>query len=117
MECIVKEHFLGTVKQNCDGHYEVHLPWTVSQTLLPSNRNIAEKSLITMSKKLSEQGYLKAYEDILKDWTHQGIIEEVPDYELENSGHLIMLSYVRKVLPPHFDQYSMPMQRREIHHP
>src|SRR5437016_8515945 len=44
---IAKKYFLETNRRDPEGRYEVSLPWINGEKLLPSNRAIAEKRLIS----------------------------------------------------------------------
>lgn len=82
-------HFKNTVSKNKDGRYEVHLPWLESKEFLKENRNAAEKRCLSMSIKLQEDGKYANYGEVFKDWEESGIIEVVPENELENPSYYL----------------------------
>ncbi|XP_021965531.1 uncharacterized protein LOC110860742 [Folsomia candida] len=84
-----KQHFLKTVTRSEDGRYSVSLPWTSGQDQIPNNRSIAQKRLETMSSRLVSSGNFKIYDDIIKSWEQEGIIEVVPQAELELPAHYL----------------------------
>ncbi|XP_021964264.1 uncharacterized protein LOC110859611 [Folsomia candida] len=84
-----KQHFLKTVTRSEDGRYSVSLPWTSGQDQIPNNRSIAQKRLETMSTRLVSSGNFKIYDDIIKSWEQEGIIEVVPQVELELPAHYL----------------------------
>ncbi|GFT16106.1 integrase catalytic domain-containing protein [Trichonephila clavipes] len=88
-----KEHFLETVKINCDGRYEVCLTWADDKSPLPDNLHLAQRRLeYTISKLKNNNLYLK-YEEIFASWLKEGIIEvplteiyaSVIDYHIRRS--------------------------------
>jgi len=85
----VRERFIETVITNDEGRYEVCLPWIESHPALPSNQDIAEKRLITSTKRLKDAGMYAEYDRVLKDWREQGIIEEVVAGETEVKDHYL----------------------------
>ena len=89
IEQSVREHFLQTVRQTKDGHYEVHLPWILHHAALPDNKRIAQKRLLNVTRKLEAVDRLKDYDAVFQDWLQQGIIEVVPPDETEESGHYL----------------------------
>lgn len=72
-----RQHFLSTVSRNEEGRYSVTLPWVDAAPILPDNRMVAEKRLITTTAKLKANGYYNFYDQIFKDWEKEEIIESV----------------------------------------
>ncbi|GFU50393.1 integrase catalytic domain-containing protein [Trichonephila clavipes] len=71
-----------TVEINCDGWYEVCLPWADDKSPLPDNLHLAQRRLeYTTSKFKNNNLYLKC-EEIFASWLKEGIIEEVPLTEI-----------------------------------
>jgi len=82
-----KQHFLKSVSREKDGRYSVKLPWIEGAPDLPDNRSVAEKRLISSSRKLSEKGQFQMYSDMFHSWLEEGIIERVkPEV---TGGHFI----------------------------
>lgn len=88
-EEIAREQFLNSLSRNEEGRYCVGLPWLGYNVELPSNRHVAEKRLFSVTQRLR---YLNKYEDydkIFKEWVNEGVIEVVPDAELNSKGHYL----------------------------
>ena len=75
------ENFVKTVTINNEGRFEVPLPWLECHPELSENRSMAEKRLISMTKKLKSSGYYDQYNDVFNDWLSEGVIERVPVHE------------------------------------
>ncbi|KAJ8979482.1 hypothetical protein NQ317_000358 [Molorchus minor] len=105
----VWDHFLKTVSINSSGRYEVNMPWIEGHPPLPSNSIIAKTRLDKPMKKLEEDGNYHDYNEVFGEWLDEGIIEEVPEEELDNRGHylphrhIIKLSSATTKLRPVFD--------------
>ncbi|XP_035715302.1 uncharacterized protein LOC118438727 [Folsomia candida] len=69
--------FQETVKQNEEGRYSVRLPWIVENPNIPDNRIIAEKRLVSGTKKLLEKNKINDYGVLFKQWVEEGFVEEV----------------------------------------
>ena len=64
------------------GRYEVAVPWKHKRPELPSNRQMAEKRLHTVEKKLMRDEKLpQAYQSVVDDYLSKGYIREVPEDE------------------------------------
>ncbi|UYV74923.1 hypothetical protein LAZ67_12001814, partial [Cordylochernes scorpioides] len=74
-----EEYFARTISQDCEGRYQVALPWIRERELLTDNRDVAEKRLANVRKHLVNTGNLAEYEDILEKWLRNKIIERVID--------------------------------------
>ncbi|KAJ8985568.1 hypothetical protein NQ317_011530 [Molorchus minor] len=109
LEQSVWDHFLKTVSINSSGRYEVNMPWIEGHPPLSSNFIIAKTRLDKLMKKLEEDGYYRDYNKVFGEWLDEGIIEEVPEEELDNKGHylphrhIIKLSSATTKLRPVFD--------------
>ncbi|GFV27764.1 integrase catalytic domain-containing protein [Trichonephila clavipes] len=79
-----KEHFLEIVKVNCDGRYEVCLPWADDKSPLPDNLHLAQRRLEYTTSKLKNNNLYLKYEEIFASWLKEGIIEEVPLTEIKS---------------------------------
>lgn len=71
------EQFQRSLTINNDGRYEVTLPWLQLHPILPERRELAEGRLRNTIKKLEAANIFEAYQDVLKNWLEEGIIEEV----------------------------------------
>ncbi|XP_054724753.1 uncharacterized protein LOC129235094 [Uloborus diversus] len=56
---------------------------------LPSNRHIAEKRLFNVTHRLKSLRKYEEYDNILKQWLEEGVIEAVPNNELHFKGHYL----------------------------
>ncbi|XP_021960216.1 uncharacterized protein LOC110856083 [Folsomia candida] len=69
--------FGESVTQKADGRFSVRLPWIVENPQIPDNRFIAEKRLLSGTKKLLEKNKIREYGALFKQWVEEGFIEEV----------------------------------------
>ena len=92
----VQQKFIETVKINEEGRYEVELPWIVDHSPLPSNLGIAKKRLESTVRKLKNENLYDAYDDVFSNWLQEGIIERVPDDEIDHYGHYLPHRHVLK---------------------
>lgn len=87
LEKSAMDHFRKTVCKLEDGRYEVSLPWLEGRQKLPNNFMQASFLLKKATTTLKKDGSLAAYDDILRQWEADGIIEEVPVNELNQPAH------------------------------
>lgn len=73
---------------NDEGRYEIALPFINGSPPMESNKSLAERRLISMTKKLSQE-LKRTYQQIFDKWETDGIIEKVPASELENRSHYL----------------------------
>ncbi|XP_064469775.1 uncharacterized protein LOC135384503 [Ornithodoros turicata] len=72
----VLQQFFSTVsKQN--GRYTVALPWKTSASDLPDNRDIAERRLRSLVKRLHKERKLEEYDRAIQKYMSDGIAEQV----------------------------------------
>ena len=76
-EIEMKTAFHQNITREENGRYVVRLPWINQSIQLPSNKFVAEKRLVSTTKKLKEQNEFQNYENIFRSWEKEGIIEEV----------------------------------------
>ena len=88
-EEIVKSNFLKSVSLNSEGRYEVPLPWKDNHPTLDTNKIIAGQRLQSTLKKLRVDGHYERYNTVFKNWLDAGIIETVPENEIEDWGHYL----------------------------
>ncbi|CAG7817296.1 unnamed protein product, partial [Allacma fusca] len=81
----IKSHFIQSVKINEEGRYEVELPWVMPRSSIANNWGQAVKRLVSTTKRLKESGHYEIYEEVFKDWLKEGVIEQVPDEDLNKS--------------------------------
>ncbi|XP_024875905.1 uncharacterized protein LOC112457207 [Temnothorax curvispinosus] len=93
----ILRRFEETVIVNAKGRYEVCLPWVETHPSLPNNRELAEKRLITTTKKLKSSVLYDEYDQVFNDWLAEGIIEVVPDDEIDQEAHYLPHRGVVKV--------------------
>lgn len=85
-------HLRKTVYINDDGKYEISLPWGENKVGLPSIREGVERQLRSTTSKLRRYGKLNAYDEVVKEWLADVIIEE----NREGPGHYLSHSGVFK---------------------
>lgn len=85
----VLQRFEETVTVNEEERYAVCLPWIETHPILPNNKELAEKRLVTTTRKLRSSSMYDEYNRVLQDWLTQGIIEVVPDNEIDNEAHYL----------------------------
>lgn len=81
--------FKQTVSRNEEGRYSIRLPWIVENPTLPDNRSVAEKRLMSGTRKLLEKGKIAEYGDLFKPWEAEGFIEEVKEEEKNSRIHYL----------------------------
>jgi len=84
-----QKFLIETAKLNVDGRYEIRLPWTENHKLVSSNYDIARNRFERCLDKLASKNLLEAYDNVFKEWLSEGIIEKVPDDEIDNLGHYL----------------------------
>ncbi|GBM15260.1 hypothetical protein AVEN_144047-1 [Araneus ventricosus] len=62
------------------------MPWKEDNAFLSHNYELPLKRLGSTAKKLEKIGYLEAYHQVFKEWSQEGIIEDVPKEELSLSN-------------------------------
>ncbi|XP_055947057.1 uncharacterized protein LOC129980699 [Argiope bruennichi] len=82
------DYFRNTLTINEEGRYEVALPWVLESSRLPDNRQMAEKRLSSVYKKLVESEKVGVYADVFKKWIADGVIEEIEDKKELNAYYL-----------------------------
>lgn len=83
------DHFDETVKVLDDGRYEIALPFIENHDDLPSYENVTLKRTENMINKLSSKKMKDSYDQVFKEWLKEGIIEEVPEEQIEASSHYL----------------------------
>ncbi|XP_015124484.1 uncharacterized protein LOC107046388 [Diachasma alloeum] len=86
-QVLMKFHDITRI--NAQGRYEVLLPWKENHPSLPDNRFLAEKGLDPTWTRLKAKNMVSDYEKIFYEWLEEGIIERVPEDEVNNPGHYI----------------------------
>ena len=94
----IHDRFRQSVIINENGRYEVRLPWKKSQPYpaLPTNKEVAQKRLLSTTNRLKNQGLYQEYDQVLEEWLKEGIIEKVPEPEINNWGHYLPHRHVLK---------------------
>lgn len=90
------QNFLDTVSRDSNGRYCVELPWIQSDNI-PDNKDIALQRLKSTTNKLKKIGQFENYDKVFKSWSDEGIIEIVPESELQDIGHYIPHKAVLKL--------------------
>lgn len=93
----VMTYFTDTVRRDENGRYIVKLPWKEEHLPLPINYGLARKRLDNLMQKLHNDGFYKEYDNVLKEWFEEGIIEEVLSEEYINNGHYLPHRHVVKL--------------------
>ena len=81
--------FKDSIKFN-GSRYVVELPWKPGKYVLPNNRELCERRLLSQIKRLKKDpDQLKAYDDVIKEQVETRIVEPVPDEATDNRIHYI----------------------------
>ncbi|GBM40840.1 hypothetical protein AVEN_137339-1 [Araneus ventricosus] len=72
-----------------EGCYCVGLPWLGNDLQLPDNRFVAERRLFRVTRKLKSLNKYGDYDQVFRDWIGEGVIEMVPDNELNVKGYYL----------------------------
>ncbi|GBO46640.1 hypothetical protein AVEN_64587-1, partial [Araneus ventricosus] len=72
-----------------DQRYEVALPWLAGHPALYDKYDAAESRLRTATKRLINENYFEAYNNVFKQWEAEGIIEAVPINQLAKEVHYL----------------------------
>lgn len=88
-EELAHDHFIKEVRRNEDGRYCVGLPWISEKTEIPCNRQVAEKRLMTVTRKLKSMGKINDYSKVFQEWEQEGVISKVSDTVLRVPGHYL----------------------------
>ncbi|XP_054278816.1 uncharacterized protein LOC128997227 [Macrosteles quadrilineatus] len=75
----VFQHFKENVRVNVENRYEVCLPWLEGHPELLDNHEIAERRLMSSTKRLNTLNKFNDYDKVFKEWLEEGIIENVSD--------------------------------------
>ncbi|XP_077263731.1 uncharacterized protein LOC143898261 [Temnothorax americanus] len=92
----VKDYFRQTVTVNNSGRYEVFLPWKENHPPLSDNKKMAIKRLEINTRRLKSDNLFEDYCRVLEEWTAEGIIEQVPLPEVNDSGYYLPHRHVLK---------------------
>ncbi|XP_076056164.1 uncharacterized protein LOC143034106 [Oratosquilla oratoria] len=65
-----------------DGHYVLPIPWR-GEPNLPNNRDVAERRLRSLHKRLVKSGILNVYSENISDLLKKGYAEYVPEVDLK----------------------------------
>ncbi|XP_043463557.1 uncharacterized protein LOC122499334 [Leptopilina heterotoma] len=85
----VEQNFRETFTVNNKSRYEVSLPWIQEHAPLGSNIALCIKRLENTMMDLEKRGLVDEYGEIFREWEREGIIEKVPDSELNNPSHYL----------------------------
>ncbi|GFY40526.1 uncharacterized protein TNIN_134281 [Trichonephila inaurata madagascariensis] len=88
-EEIARDQFLSSLTRKENGCYCVGLPWLGRSVELPSNYQVAEKRLFGITRRLGSLRKYEEYDGVFKEWLEEGVIEMVPDHELNSKGHYL----------------------------
>ncbi|GFW84043.1 DUF1758 domain-containing protein [Trichonephila clavipes] len=65
-----------------NGRYELQLPWKHDPVNLPNNKGLTWARHEKVIKRAESNGFLREYQKVLEDWENLGIIEIVPEEEV-----------------------------------
>ncbi|XP_076036051.1 uncharacterized protein LOC143022004 [Oratosquilla oratoria] len=65
-----------------DGHYVLPIPWR-GEPNLPNNRDVAERRLRSLYKRLVKSGTLNVYSENISDLIKKGYVEYVPEIDIK----------------------------------
>lgn len=85
----IKDLFQSTTRKNNEGRYEVLLPWKKNHSPLTDNRDLAERRLKSVTKKLQQGDLFEEYDAIFCTWLAQGIIEKAPTDQIITQGYYL----------------------------
>lgn len=85
----MKRIFQETAVFNEEKRYEVALPWVQKHAPLTSNKALVLQRLENTRKSLEKKGLFDRYGEIFQEWEREGIIERVPESEMENPSHYL----------------------------
>ncbi|GFV01897.1 integrase catalytic domain-containing protein [Trichonephila clavipes] len=85
-EEIAHDQFLSSLTRKENGRYCMGLPWLVE---LPSNFQVAEKRLFGITRRLRSLHKYEEYDGVFRECLDEGVIEMVPDRELNSKGHYL----------------------------
>ena len=92
----VKEHFLETVSRNESGRYSVDLPWSEDHAPISRNFELAKRRCEKLIIKLNNENLYDIYDETLKEWHKENIIEIVPEDEIDLFCHYLPYRHVVK---------------------
>ncbi|GFT31547.1 integrase catalytic domain-containing protein [Trichonephila clavipes] len=78
-------HFKETIRICEDQRYEGALPWLAGHSALYDKYDAAESRLRTATKRLINENYFKAHDNVFKQWESEG----VPIYQLSKEVHCL----------------------------
>ncbi|XP_055942529.1 uncharacterized protein LOC129972416 [Argiope bruennichi] len=82
------DYFRNTLTIDEEGRYKVALPWVLESSWLPDNRQMAEKQLSSVYKKLVESEKVGLYADVFKKRIADDVIEESENKKELNAYYL-----------------------------
>ncbi|GFY66779.1 DUF1758 domain-containing protein [Trichonephila inaurata madagascariensis] len=82
-------HFKETIRICEDQRYEVALPWVAGHPALYDKYDTAESRLCTATKRLINENYFEAYDNVFNQWESDGIIEAVRIDQLAKKVHYL----------------------------
>ena len=110
----VKENFLRTVSFNENNRYSVNLPWVEDHAPISRNFELASKRLEYTVKKLKNDDLLDEYNNVFSEWLDEGIIEVVPEKELNSFAHYLPHRPVIKRAQRSYARFSMRPRMRKV---
>ncbi|GIY23666.1 hypothetical protein CDAR_479021 [Caerostris darwini] len=82
-------HFKETIRFQEDQRYEVALPWLAGHPPVYDKYDVAESRLRSVTKRLVKENIYEVYDDVLRQWQKEGIIETIPQNEISMPGHYL----------------------------
>ncbi|UYV74373.1 hypothetical protein LAZ67_11003269, partial [Cordylochernes scorpioides] len=94
---LMQEKFRDKICRGHDGRYPVSLPWKEGIGTIPNNLEIAKRRLKAMTQKLTQKGQFVPYNDVLRSWFRENLIEEVDGEDIKPIGHYLPHRPIYKV--------------------
>ncbi|GFY42015.1 DUF1758 domain-containing protein [Trichonephila inaurata madagascariensis] len=84
-----KKHFKETIRICEDQRYEVALSWLAGHSALYDKYDAVESRLRTATKRLINENYFEASDNVFKQWESEGIIKAVSKDQLAKEAHYL----------------------------
>ncbi|GIY86734.1 DUF1758 domain-containing protein [Caerostris darwini] len=82
-------HFKETIRFQEDQRYKVALPWLAGHPPAYDKYDVAESRLRSVTKRLVKENIYEFYDDVLRQWQKEVIIENIPENEIFKPCHYL----------------------------